>query len=866
MKKYLPPRLASWILRRISGPLNGLSIVGDYEEIFLDMAAKSRIKIARSWYWSQVFKSLPMFTTNIVFGGISMFKNYLKLAYRNIFRHKRYAFLNILGLAVGLATCLLIASYVVHELSYETMYPSKDHIYRINGLIPYAGEILHNGVVGAPLGPAVEESIPEIEECTRLLRRFNIPVQVEDRNFKEELVFFAEQEILQMFSIPLVRGDSRSALEAPFTVIIDESLAQKYFGNEDPIGKTIRLTLLETHNLQISGVMKNMPSNTVLKTPLIVSFATLNQTRGEALRKWDSWGNITTFVRIIPTADVKIVENKITSLARSYLSEDEKDAAYYLQPLRQIYISKVDNNMNNDLNNSGSITRLYIFSAVALLILLIAAINFINLSTAKISGRLKEVGVRKTCGAMRSHLVKQFLMESMLLTSQAMVVGLVLFTLFKPRLDIYLGKTLNLGLLTTPWILPFLAAMILGVGFLAGSYPAFFLSRFQAAVIFRSGIPRGSSKSGMRRILVGMQFFIAGVLIVCTLIVYKQIRYSEKKYLGFNKDNLITLRIQDSSRLKNSNIIKSQILNRTGVLGAASIDRFPYRQNRSISNIRIEGQTEEEGKMFQSLESDADFVPIMGLNLLSGRNFEEGRTSDREAVIINKTAADSLNLKDPVGSFLFRGDQTYQIIGMIADWNTNSIHSRIYPVVLFHSDEKAAELIVRLPSENNKAVISRIKEVISENSPEQIFNFSYVNDLHLQSYEDERRLASLLISFCLLTVFVSCLGIFGLAAYSTEQRTKEIGIRKVLGSSVAKIVLLFTKSYVRWVIVANLFAWPAAYFVVNKWLQTFAYRTKIGLGPFIAAGMLTLAVALISVIYQTLKAALAAPVDSLRYE
>ncbi len=363
-----------------------------------------------------------------------------------------------------------------------------------------------------------------------------------------------------------------------------------------------------------------------------------------------------------------------------------------------------------------------------------------------------------------------------------------------------------------------------------------------------------------------MQFFIAGALIVCTLIVFKQVRYSETKDLGFNKDNLIILSNRDASRLKNSNLIKSQILSRTGALAAASIENFPSSQNRSISYIRIEGQTEEEGKLLQSLEADADFVPVMGLKLLAGRNFDEGRTSDRETVLINKTAAESLGLEVPIGSFLYRGDKAFKIVGMLEDWNTNSIHSRIYPTVLFHSDETAAEIIVRLPSEGNQDVIFRIKETMNEIAPEQIFNFTYISDLHLRAYGGERRLASLLISFCVLTVFVACLGIFGLAAYSTEQRTKEIGIRKVLGSSVTNIIFLFTKSYARWVIVANLFAWPAAYFVVNKWLQAFAFRTKIGFGPFLAAGLITLAVALISVIYQTLRAALAAPVDSLRYE
>lgn len=806
-----------------------------------------------------------MFTANLIFGSAAMLKNYLKLAYRNIVRHKRYAFLNITGLAVGLAACLLMAGYVIHELSFETMHPSRDRIFRVNGRIPMGGRVLLNAVVGAPFGPALEESLPEIDESIRILRRRHVPVRIGDRDFKENKMFFAEKEILEVFAIPFLQGNPKTALEAPFTVIIDENLAQKYFGDRDPIGKSIRLTLDKTYDFQVTGIMKNMPSNTVIRTPMIASFATFFQTHRKAMTHWDSWGNITTFVLLREGVAPASLDAKITALARSHLDEDEKDASYYLQALGKIYIDNAAHGMNNDLDNSGSLTQLYIFSAVALLILMIAAINFINLSTAKIAGRMKEVGIRKTCGAVRSHLIKQFLMESFLLTSVAMGLGIILFSLFKPRLDLYIGKTLNLGVLTTPWILPAVAAMVLLVGFLAGSYPAFFLSRFPAAVIFRSGVHRGPSKSGLRRVLVGVQFFIAGALIVCTLVVLKQVRYSEKKDLGYNKDNLIVLNNRDTSLLKKAGVVKSQILNRTGALNVAIVNGFPSAQNRNISTIRLENKTEEES-LVQTQEVDADFVPVMRLKLLAGRNFEVGRTSDEEAVLINETAAQSFGFEDALGKFLYREDKAYRIIGILKDWNTNSIHSPIYPMVLFASDETATKLVVRLPAEGAKEVISRIREVVTGLLPGQIFDYAYVDDLHLRSYDEEKRLASLLISFCELTIFVACLGIFGLAAYSTEQRTKEIGIRKVLGSSVSSIVFLLTRNYTRWVIVANLFAWPAAYYAVNRWLQSFAYRTSIGISPFIIAALMTLVVALLSVILQTLRAATANPVHSLRYE
>ena len=866
MNRLHPPRMASRILIWISQAENRLSILGDYEEIYTDLFIKQGRISARAWYWSQVIKSFPMFIFNQIYGSAAMLKNYLKIALRNILRQKRYALLNILGLAVGLASCLLIAGYVIHELSFESTHPDRDQIYRINGLIPMGGRVLHNAIVAAPVGPTVEESIPEIEESVRIRRQHNIPVQVQDREFKEEKIFIAGPEILKVFSIPLVSGNPQSALIAPFTLILDQTLATKYFGSQDPIGQTLRLTLDKTYNFQVTGVMEDMPSNTVLRTPMIASFATILQIRQEAMLKWNSWGSITTFVQISKGSDPEAVGSKITGLVRSHLDENEKEASYYLQPLGKIYINNTTHGMNNDLDNSGSLTRIYVFSAIALLILIIAAINFINLSTAKITGRMKEVGIRKTIGAIRSSLIRQFLLESLLLTSVAMTLGLLLFSLFKPRLDVYLGKTLNLGLLTTPWVLPATAAMVLLVGFLAGSYPAFYLSRFPAAIIFRSGISKIPSKSGLCRVLVGTQFFLAITLIVCTLVVLKQVKYSENKDLGFNKDNLVVLKNRDAHQLRNTIILKNQILNRTSVLAAASIDNFPSVQNRNISTYTTADKREEEGTIAQSLDVDPDFVPTMELQVIAGRNFEEGRTADKSAVLINEEAVSKFGLTNPVGSTIFRGDTSLNIIGVLKDWNTNSIHSAIYPIVVHSSDETASDLVLRLPSDLFGNVMTQIRKIWSTLIPDQIFDYAYADDLLLRAYDEEKRLATLLISFCQLTVFVACLGIFGLASFSAEQRTKEIGIRKVLGASVSGMVVLLTKGYTRWVLFANIIAWPTAYLLAKMWLRDFAYRTPIGIEPFIIAGLLALVVALLSVSFQTLKTALSNPSHSLRYE
>jgi len=858
MTHKTPPRLAAWLLTRISGP----SIAGDYEEIYQEWVRDHGDRTARARYWTQVWRSLPMLTANALFGSTSMFKNYIKSAWRNILRRKRYALLNITGLAIGLAVCLLITAYVLHEKSFDTMHTSYDRIYRIIGTIPMGGQSLRNGVVSAPLGPAAAASIPEIESEVRLLRRHNTSVQVGNVEFKEEKIFLAEQAILQVFALPLHRGDPKSALEAPFTVILEEDLAKKYFGDRDPMGQTIRIMLNQVYDFTVTGVMRRLPSNTVLRRPMIASFATLQQIQPDALTHWESWGSFTTFVRLHERADPEAVSTKLTALARSNLPEEEQDASYSLQPISRIYLDNTS--ISNNLDNSGSSSRLYVFSAVAMLMLLIAAINFINLSTAKISGRLKEVGIRKTCGAVRGHLIKQFLTESLLLTTAAMVAGLLLFSLFKPRLDLYLGKTLILGMLATPWIFPLLAAVVMLVAFGAGSYPALFLSRAPAAVIFRSRLPLGISKSGMRRTLVGIQFFIAASLITCTLAVLKQVRFSETKDLGFDQTGLIVLYNQDAHHLENAEVIKRRLLNATGIISASSVDHFPYGQNRSLSTIRHEGTPEDV--LVQSMEVDADFLPTMGLRLITGRNFQSIRTSDAQTLLLNEAAVRHLGFEEPLGKRIQRNDKNYHVIGVVEDWHTNSIHSPIHPTIFFPAEASAAGLVIRLPRQNSREVVARIREFWAEFMPGQIFNFAYIEDLHLHSYNEEKRLASLLVFFCGLTVVVACLGIFGLAAYSTEQRTKEIGIRKVLGSSLTGIILLLTQSYGRWVLAANLLAWPAAYFIVHKWLQAFAYRTTIGLDPFLLSGLITMLIALFSVIFQTLKAALADPVRSLRYE
>jgi putative ABC transport system permease protein len=865
-KEIKPNRIATYILRLLLPKDEASFLLGDYlEEFHYIYETQSKLK-AHLTYWILVIESIPGFIKNQIIWSLDMFKNYLTVAIRNIKKYKIYSFINISGLAVGIACCMLMISYVLHELSFESMHPLKDQIFRINGKIPFGGQILHNGVVGPTLGPAAKTSIPEVEKSLRIKRESQVPVQIKEKTFIEEMAFIAEQGILEMFSIPLLQGNPQTALKEPFTVIINENLAKKYFGSANPIGQRIRITLGKTFDFSVTGIMKNIPSNTVMSRPIIVSFATINQVRPEAVNEWQSWGWVTTFVLLQEGAHPQTVGEKITSLARSHLPDKEKDASYYLQPLDEIYLNKYKHGMNNDLDNTGSYTRIYVFSLIAILILLVAAINFINLSTAKISGRIKEVGISKTCGAVRSNLVWRFLLESIMLTIIATIIGLFLLIQFKPYMDQYLGKSLNLEVMFNFWFIPIILALILVIGLLAGSYPALFLSRFQAADILKTGVLNRSSRPKLRWILVGIQFFIATSLIFATLIVLKQVKYFEKRDLGFDQKSLLVLKNRGARDLKNGFLLKNQILSQTGVLRAALVDRFPNAQNRSISTYKVSGKRDEKGLLMQSMEIDEDFVNTIGLRLITGQGFQKARVTDKNKVLINQSAARKLGHENQVGKTIFRGEEAFQIIGILDDWNTNSIHSPIYPLVLHRADETASELVVKLPSPNASTVVTQIRDLWTKLLPQQIFESAYVDDYLLRAYYQEQRLADLLISFCQLTVLVACLGIFGLASFSIEQRTKEIGIRKVMGASVGTIVLLLTKKHVYRVLIANVFALPVGYYAVNKWLQTFAYRASINIGHFVLPGIIVLVVTMVSILFQTLKAARANPVDSMRYE
>jgi putative ABC transport system permease protein len=799
-----------------------------------------------------------------------MIKSYLKSAFRSLARNRQATTINILGLAVGMSACLLMAGYVFHELSFESVHVRRDRIFRVNGFVRSGGGGIYNAMVVSPLGPAAKDAVPEVEESVRMAVKLEPALTIDKGTFQEKKLYFTEPQAFDVFTLPLLRGRSEDVLAAPFSLVLDEILARKYFGTEDPVGRTVKVRLDRSYEFQVTGVMKAMPTNTVLHTRLLASFSTLEKLTGDQLARslndWRAFGLFYTFLRLRPGAAPNAVEAKIADVIKAPLGDEAANSAYSLQPLKDIYLQTNKSQLSNDFNYGGSPARILIFASIAFLILLLACINFVNLSLAKISQRLKGVGIRKTCGAGRRVLLAQFLTESLLLASTATAIGVCLFQIFKLPLDAFVGQELSLGLADNPALLLVLGGLVLVVSFLAGSYPGLVLARVPIHGILRSGGPRRSSRATARRLLVVLQFVIAISLIACTLGIVDQIRFAESRDLGFNKTGLLSLQAQEREDAPRMKVLQRELMAKPGIVEASLIAAVPAGPNRWMTTLKPADGAEGKEQMVQMVFGDARFVPAFGIRVVEGRNFEEGRGTDERAVLLNERAAKSFGLKNPVGSRLVMGDKTLEVIGVVRDFNTNSIHTPIYPVAVLPPLFNLSTLCVRLQPGQEGEAVGQVQAAWERIFPNRPFSYEYVEDIINRAYSGERKLASLLSFFCGFAVFIAALGIFGLSAFIGEQRTKEIGVRKVLGATVPQIVGLLAKSFARWAVAANIFALPLAYYAVGRWLRNFAYRTSINPWPFLAAASLALAVALLTVGVQALKAALANPVESLKYE
>ena len=797
-----------------------------------------------------------------------MFKNYLKIAWRNIVRRKGYSFTNIFGLAVGIACCVLMMLWIQDENSFDRFHVNGDSLYRVIAETKTENDSFMEAKVSTPLGPALKEAFPEMIDFCRFRSGLQYGIQFAGKNFYDDVIAAAEPSFFTMFSFPFIKGDPKTALLEPRSIVITEGLARKTFGNSDPMGKTLSF-FGNREVFSVTGVIRDIPQNSHMRFDCVIPCVNMQRFHHVDYSDWNE-KFLGVYVRLSPQA---IAAGTARKLSRFYSEKISKpNASLRLQPLKDIHL-RSDFRFDSDNHAQGNITTLWIFAIAAVMILLLACINFMNLSTAHSTTRGKEVGMRKVSGARRSDLIRQFLGEAVGLSIFSLVLGLTMVYAFLPHFNKLAGKQLTLAHLADAWMLFGLFGITLLTGLLAGSYPALVLSAFKPAQILKGGsVSSSRGQAVLRKSLVVFQFTLTIILVIGTIMVGRQLNYIRSKDLGINTQQVLTFFLPGRPDVvKNTLLANPRILSMTRSLP-------PGIDQRGIDNLTWEGKNPNDRIMFYPTTVDPGYLRTFGSKMASGRFFSHDTLSDRsESVVINETAAKILGPGSPIGKRITIGAQTtpwavaertLTVIGVMKDFHQVSLHRPIEPTFFTWEKEGGWPYIsLRISPENIAATLNFLERTSKTLAPAGFrFTYNFLDEQIESFYQSERKIKSILELFTILALFTACLGLFGLASFLAEKRTKEIGIRKVLGASVLEIMLLLSGEFVKWVGIAALIAWPLAYYGMHRWLQGFAYRTDIGLGLFLLSGLLALLIAVLTVSIQAARAARANPVDSLRYE
>jgi putative ABC transport system permease protein len=805
-----------------------------------------------------------------------MFKNYLKVAVRNFFKHRGFSFINIFGLAVGVACCLTIVLYVLDEISYDRYHDRAEQIYRV-GIDGYINNIAFHGVVTcSPMAQTLVREFPEVEAATRL-RNFGFPVfRYEDKVFSEERVFWVDPSFIDVFTVPFIEGDPETALTEPNSIVLTRSMALKYFGREDPMGRSLNAD--RSRDYLITGVVEDVPHNSHFHYDFLASLSTYDDSQSPI---WIS-NNYYTYVLLRKDASPEAFEGKLVELVKKYVGPQIKVAAgltleqfyesggkwgYFIQPLTDIHLHS---HLEFEIEPNGDIAYVYIFSIIAIGILLVAGVNFVNLATARSVNRAREVAIRKTVGSRRPQLIRQFLAETTLLSFIAVILALIAVQFVLPTFNTITGKDLAIPFMQNAFTIPALFGVVLLIGVLAGIYPAFFLASFDPAIVLKSETMGRTRKSKLRNILVVFQFTVSIFLIIGTFIVNRQLRYIQNKNLGFNKDQIVVVKKTDDIG-NQIQAFRQELVKNANVIDATNTARL-IGETFGNSAYKLAGASGEETHLLWTYFTDPHFADTYQIEMAAGRYFEEGRQADQQAVVLNETAVKELGLTDPVGKQIeaLRPTRslTFTIIGVMKDFHFESLHFQIRPLIitLWPPNNRGRYVSVRVSSEGIRNTLVFLENTWRKFAGNQAFEYEFLDDHFAKIYQSEERTGQIFFSFSLLAIIIASLGLLGLAAFIGEQRTKEIGIRKVLGATDSKIMLLLSRQFTKWVIMSNLFAWPIAYYFMHKWLQRFAFQPGLSVWSFLLASLVVFFVALLTVSYQTVKAARANPVDLLRYE
>lgn len=821
-----------------------------------------------------------------------MFKNYFKIALRNLLKNKSYTFINIFGLALGIACCVLILLFVRDELSYDRFHRNGERIYRVITEMNFPGKELTIATTPPPMAPALLTDFPEIQKVVRFRKAPKILLSYEEKRQYESEVFFADSSLFGLMNFPLLKGDPATALADPFSMVITEETARRYFGDSDPLGKIIRYE--NKYDFKITGILKNIPQNSHIRFDFLGSYASLSEIEVENFNIWQRITDVYTYILLPGKSSAAELEKKFPGMVKKYLGEVGENIAdmikFHLQPLGDIHLHS---DLGNEVAENGSAAYVYIFATIAIFVLLIACINFMNLATARAMDRAKEVGMRKVLGAYRLQLIKQFLGESVLMAFLALILAGCMVELALPFFNTVSGKTLAIDYRSDILMLLILPAIALLTGLLSGSYPALVLSGYKPVLVLKgaslhtlmSRKSEGLWRLNLRRALVIFQFAISIALIAGSVIIYNQLQYFKNRPVGFDREQIVVIPARDPDFAGRYEVLKNQVKQNPGVINASALAVTPGKNQATMSTFVIEGESGEEEIQMFFLPADYDFLRTFGIELIAGRDFSREFGSDAvEAFILNESAvkrfgwrlndsgeSGALDADSPIGKKIYRGtrqgtNQEGRVVGVVKDFNMFSLQEEIDPFIFLIDPAFFQFLAVKISSQNVSATLGALEENWREFYPDEPFEYSFVDEDFESHYRSEEKFSKIFLSFTGLAILIACLGLFGLVSFTVQKARKEIGVRKVLGASVSNIVVLMSKDFVRLVVIANIIAWPAAYYAMNTWLQDFAFRINIGIGTFLLAGGAALLIALLTVSFQAVRAALSNPVDALRYE
>ncbi|MCP4724849.1 MAG: FtsX-like permease family protein [bacterium] len=854
-----PPKIAEWILKRIPDINNEFDMTDDFRETYIRIFTEEGKIRANIWYRYQVFLTLFESITFYTSGSSAMFKNYLKIALRNMIRYKGYSFINITGLVIGITCFILIQLWINDELSYDKYHEKSEQIYRIATDSKYNNTVIASASTPSVVARTLLDDYPVMLDATRVRSFSTVLVAQGEKNFMESGVFAADNSFFNVFSFDLIEGSRENALKEPNSIVITKSIAEKYFGNEASLDKIFSI---QDTDYKVTGIIEDMKPNSHFHADFIISGSSF------AFFSSDNWWTsyVKTYIVLEKGYSYKEFNAALDELVFTYrnpgrVNTEDQYWKWYLQPLTDIHLNS---HLSSEFEHNSNRAYVYLFSVISFIILLLACFNFINLTTARTSFRAKEISVRKVAGSQRLQLMNQFLSETTFLCSVSTIIAFGIIKAVLPYFNNYLGKKLSLSL-SDPLILLYSLGFVLALSVISGGYPAVVLSSIKPSVLFRGNSKTGRKNTILRNGLVLIQFSISIILIIGVIVVNRQLNFIKNIQLGFDKEQVVI--VENADYLDNRlNAFKEDLIKSSSIINVSISGTVPgrYYDGRGVNY--------EPGKeMLIDLGSaDENFINTLNVEMIKGRFFSKDFPSDTAAIVINESALRLTGWEDPLGRLMeVKGIGMYKVIGIVKDHHYESKHQKIWPMALLNVYQNvypAQYVVLKINTDDIAGTLQMIEETWKNIAPGIPYQFSFLDEDYSRLYRSEEQTSEIFTLFSMLALLIGSLGLFGLASFIVEKRTKEVGIRKAIGSNEINIVYILIRQFIFWPILAVVIAWPVGWIMINRWLQSFEYRISLGMDIFILSGLIAILTAVVSVITQSLKAAYKNPVDSLRYE